>query len=115
MVGLLQEADTEALIAARRAQLKKREVLDLKPPLESRDVGLTIKADSTLETIIKTFENRSTEQSEFENLLSVMFHIIKGSSFDLLLSASAANGTLAALVTKLLMFKIGRASCRERV
>lgn len=39
-----------------------------------------------------------------------MFHIIKGSSFDLLLSASAANGTLPALVTKLLMFNDG---CKE--
>ena len=107
---LLSESEIEGLVSHRRAQLEKRKGLDLKPPLESRDINLTIKADSTLETILKTFDNRSTEQSEFENLLSVMFHIIKGSSFDLLLSASAANGTLAALVAKLLMFNDG---CKE--
>ena len=107
---LLSETEIEGLVSHRRAQLEKRKGLDLKPPVESRDINLTIKADSTLETILKTFDNRSTEQSEFENLLSVMFHIIKGSSFDLLLSASAANGTLAALVAKLLMFNDG---CKE--
>ena len=107
---LMSETEIEGLISHRRAQLEKRKGLDLKPPVESRDINLTIKADSTLETILKTFDNRSTEQSEFENLLSVMFHIIKGSSFDLLLSASAANGTLAALVAKLLMFNDG---CKE--
>lgn len=110
MKHLLAESEVEALVQHRRQQLKKREGLDLKPPAEARDINLTIKADSTLETILKTFDNRSTEQSEFENLLSVMFHIIKGSSFDLLLSASAANGTLPALVTKLLMFNDG---CKE--
>jgi len=84
--------------------------VDLKLPPDSRDVNLIIKADSTQATIIQTYEKRTTEQSEFENLLSVMFHIINGSSIDLLLSASAANGTLTALVTKLLMFNEG---CKE--
>jgi len=110
MKGLLTDSETEQLIGVRLGQLEHRKMLDLKPPPDSRDVNLIIKADSTLATIIQTFENRTTEQSEFENLLSVMFHIIKGSSFDLLLSASAANGTLTALVTKLLMFNEG---CKE--
>jgi len=39
-----------------------------------------------------------------------MYHIVKGSSFDLLLSASAANGTLSALASKLLLFNEG---CKE--
>jgi len=110
MKGLLTDSETDQLVTARQGQLEHRKMLDLKPPPDSRDVNLIIKADSTLATIIQTFENRTTEQSEFENLLSVMFHIIKGSSFDLLLSASAANGTLTALVTKLLMFNDG---CKE--
>jgi len=110
MKGLLTDVETEKLLSERQAQLEPRKVLDLKPPPDSRDVNLIIKADSTLATIIQTFENRTTEQSEFENLLSVMFHIIKGSSFDLLLSASAANGTLNALVSKLLLFNEG---CKE--
>jgi len=110
MTNLLTDSEISGLISARQTQLEKRKLLDLKPPPDSRDVNLIIKADSTLATIIQTFENRSTEQSEFENLLSVMFHIIKGSSFDLLLSASAANGSLTALVSKLLMFNEG---CKE--
>jgi hypothetical protein len=44
--------------------------LDLKPPPDSREVTLIVKAASTLNTIIQTFENRTTEQAEFENLLS---------------------------------------------
>merc|ERR1719319_1156759 len=110
MKTLMTDKETEELLAIRQTQLDKRKVMDLKSAPDSRDVNLIIKADSTLGTIIQTFENRSTEQSEFENLLSVMFHIIKGSSFDLLLSASAANGSLTALVTKLLMFNDG---CKE--
>jgi hypothetical protein len=31
---------------------------------------MIVKASSTLTTIIQTFENRTTEQAEFENLLS---------------------------------------------
>jgi hypothetical protein len=42
----------------------------LKPPPDSREVILIVKASSTLNTIIQTFENRTTEQAEFENLLS---------------------------------------------
>ena len=110
MKTLMTDKETEELLAIRQTQLDKRKVMDLKSAPDSRDVNLIIKADSTLGTIIQTFENRSTEQSEFENLLSVMFHIIKGSSFDLLLSASAANGSLTALVTKLLLFNEG---CKE--
>ena len=110
MKTMMTDTETEELLAVRQAQLDKRKMMDIKPPPDSRDVNLIIKADSTLATIIQTFENRSTEQAEFENLLSVMFHIIKGSSFDLLLSASAANGSLTALVTKLLLFNEG---CKE--
>ena len=110
MKNLLSDKETEELLSLRQTQLDTRKLMDLKPPPDSRDVNLIIKADSTLATIIQTFENRSTEQSEFENLLSVMYHIIKGSSFDLLLSASAANGSLTALVTKLLIFNEG---CKE--
>ena len=44
---------------------------------ESRDINMIFKADSTLQTIIKTFENRTTDSNEFENLLSVMYHIVK--------------------------------------
>jgi hypothetical protein len=40
-------------------------------------------------------------------VFAVMYHIVKGSSFDLLLSAAAANGTLSALVSKLLLFNEG--------
>jgi hypothetical protein len=40
-----------------------------------------------------------------------MYHIVKGSSFDLLLSAAAANGTLGALVSKLLLFNEGCKVC----
>ena len=47
-----------------------RKSLDLKPPPDSREVTLIVKAASTLNTIIQTFENRTTEQAEFENLLS---------------------------------------------
>ena len=110
MKAMISDKDTEELLGLRQVQLDKRKMIDLKPPPDSRDVNLIIKADSTLATIIQTFENRSTEQAEFENLLSVMNHIIKGSSFDLLLSASAANGSLTALVTKLLLFNEG---CKE--
>lgn len=109
MKSLVSGTELEELNAARCVQLKKREGLDLKPPidLQKSDVNLTIKADKTLDTILKTFENRSTDQHDFDNLLSVMYHIIKGSSFDLLLSASAANGTLHSIVTKLLFFNHG--------
>ena len=110
MKGLLSDQDIEDLVALRQKQMEARKTADLKPPHDARDVNLIIKADSTLATIIQTFENRTTEQSDFESVLSVMFHIIKGSSFDLLLTASAANGSLTALVTKLLMFNEG---CKE--
>ena len=110
MKNLLTESESDELISIRQTQLEARKMMDLKPPADSRDVTLIIKADTTLGTIIQTFENRSTEQSEFENLLSVMFHIIKGSSFDLLLSASAANGSLNRLIRKLLIFNEG---CKE--
>merc|ERR1719348_2448523 len=110
MMNLLTESETDELISIRQKQLEARNMMDLKPPADSRDVNLIIKADTTLGTIIQTFENRSTEQSEFENLLSVMFHIIKGSSFDLILSAAAANGSLSRLVQRLLVFNEG---CKE--
>ena len=74
---LLTDQEVEQLLAGRQTQLETRKLLDLKSPADSRDVNLITKADATLSTIIQTFENRSTEQSEFETLLSVMFHIIK--------------------------------------
>ena len=110
MKNLLTDSDSAQLIAGRQAQLEKRKLLDLKQLPDCRDVNLIIKADSTLATIIQTFDSRSTEPAEFENLMSVMFHIIKGSSFDLLLSAASANGSLKALTTRLLVFNEG---CKE--
>ena len=110
MKNLLTDADSAELISARMAQLEKRKMLDLKHLPDCRDVNLIIKADLTLATIIQTFDSRSTEPAEFENLMSVMFHIIKGSSFDLLLSAASANGSLTALTTRLLVFNEG---CKE--
>ena len=110
MKNLLTDADSSDLLSGRQAQLEKRKLLDLKQLPDCRDVNLIIKADSTLATIIQTFDSRSTEPAEFENLMSVMFHIIKGSSFDLLLSAASANGSLKALTTRLLVFNEG---CKE--
>jgi len=106
---LVSPTECQQLLAARLKQLEARQPIDLKASqyTENRDVTMIFKADSTLSTIIQTFQNRTTEQHEFEALLSVMFHIVKGSSFDLLLSAAAVNGTLSALVTKLLFFNKG--------
>ena len=96
-------------MAVRQKQLEARNHLDTKGSAyaDSRDISMTFKADTTIQTIINTFETRTTEPTEFENLLSVMFHIVKGSSFDLLLSAASANGSLGALVSKLLFFNQG--------
>ncbi|XP_023336460.1 mediator of RNA polymerase II transcription subunit 24 isoform X2 [Eurytemora carolleeae] len=109
---LVTENESKLLISGRAEQLKEKQQFEIKGSKfsESRDVTMTLKADSTLHTIIRTFENTSMEQHEFENLLSVMFHIVKGSSFDLLLSAAASNGALTSLVTKLLLFNKG---CQE--
>jgi hypothetical protein len=56
--------------------LELRKSLDLKPPPDSREVTMIVKASSTLTTIIQTFENRTTEQAEFENLLSGHFNLL---------------------------------------
>ncbi len=56
--------------------LELRKSLDLKPPPDSREVTMIVKASSTLTTIIQTFENRTTEQAEFENLLSGHFNVL---------------------------------------
>jgi hypothetical protein len=56
--------------------LELRKSLDLKPPPDSREVTMIVKASSTLTTIIQTFENRTTEQAEFENLLSGHFNFL---------------------------------------
>jgi len=107
---LVTDTECKQLKTARGKQLEARKHVEIKTSSaysDSRDVNMTLKADSTLQTIINTFENRTTDSNEFDNLLSVMFHIVKGSSFDLLLSAASANGTLAALVSKLLFFNKG--------
>ena len=52
MKGLFTNSETEQLVAARLSQLEHREVFDLKPPPDSRDVNLIIKADFA--TIIQT-------------------------------------------------------------
>jgi len=105
----VSESEAEKLLTARQKQLDARKHMEIKGAQysESRDIAMTFKADTTIQTIINTFENRTTESTEFDNLLSVMFHIVKGSSFDLLLSAATANGTLTALVSKLLFFNQG--------
>jgi len=108
---LITEMHCKQLLAARQQQIEKRLQTEgefkTNNYTESRDINMIFKADSTLQTIIKTFENRTTDSNEFENLLSVMYHIVKGSSFDLLLSAASANGTLPHLVSKLLFFNKG--------
>jgi len=108
---LINDTECKQLLSARQSQIEKRNLSDgefkSNVYMESRDINTIFKADTTVATIIKTFENRTTEPNEFENLLSVMFHIVKGSSFDLLLSAASANGTLPILVTKLLFFNKG--------
>lgn len=112
--ALITEPEYTQLIETRKFQLETRKNLDLKmDSAVSRDVPLILKADQTIASIIQTFENRTTDQSEFENLLSIFYHIVKGhSSFDLLLSASAANENLDKLITKLLFFN---EACKESV
>jgi len=105
---LLTESEYQQLVARRVRQLDTRKHLDLKmEPGDSRDVIMMVKADTTIGTIIQTFENRSCEQGDFEALLNVMYHIVKGSSFDLLLVAASASGMLPTLITKLLEFNEG--------
>ena len=112
--ALITESEYTQLIETRKFQLESRKYLDLKmDSAVSRDVHLILKADQTIASIIQNFENRSTDQSEFENLLSILYHIVKGySSFDLLLSASAANENLDNLITNLLFFN---EACKESV
>ena len=70
---LLTESEYQQLVARRVRQLDTRKHLDLKmEPGDSRDVIMMVKADTTIGTIIQTFENRSCEQGDFEALLNVM-------------------------------------------
>eukprot|EP00088_Acartia_fossae_P050636 TRINITY_DN5673_c0_g1_i5.p1 TRINITY_DN5673_c0_g1~~TRINITY_DN5673_c0_g1_i5.p1 ORF type:complete len:979 (-),score=210.43 TRINITY_DN5673_c0_g1_i5:217-3153(-) len=117
---LISETECKQLLAARQSQLDKRNKNQTDGEFKSnmngeqRDLVNIFKADTTLMTIIKTFEQRIAISESFENLLSVMFHIVKGSSFDLLLSAASANGTLPSLLSKLLYFnKITQESMGE--
>ena len=108
MENLLDKSQMMELISTRNKQLELRHAYKLQDPAYTRDISQILQADTTLDSIIRTFENRScADQNEFDNVISVMSKIIIPSSLDLLLSASAANGTLPALVSNLLMFNEG--------
>eukprot|EP00095_Tigriopus_kingsejongensis_P005678 maker-scaffold846_size89341-snap-gene-0.14 protein:Tk05678 transcript:maker-scaffold846_size89341-snap-gene-0.14-mRNA-1 annotation:"mediator of rna polymerase ii transcription subunit 24-like" len=70
----------------------------------SRKIELTLKAESTMNSILKTLDTEYTKPESMEDLLGVLAHIIQGESADLLLAASVAIGQSPAFVRSMVKF-----------
>lgn len=69
----------------------------------ARDIELTLKAEATTYSILKTLDMDISKPENMENILEVLRRINIG-RFDLILAASAANGNLVPFIKFMLKF-----------
>ena len=70
-----------------------------------RNFELTLKAESTLDSVLNTFQNTDPSKPEsVENLLGILPHVIKCESFDMWQAVTSATSKLTNLLSFLLKF-----------
>lgn len=69
-----------------------------------RNFELTLKAESTLDNVLKTFDTDFTKPESVENLLGVLRHVIKCESFDMWQAVASATGKLQAFIKCMIRF-----------
>ncbi|XP_071158253.1 mediator of RNA polymerase II transcription subunit 24-like isoform X3 [Mytilus edulis] len=94
---LITESQSQRLLHRRSTESEK--------PAKASDVAtkptpsLIIKAEPTVGSILKTLDADCSKNQEA--LISVLCHMLSGKSFDLIIAAAAANGTLQNFAVKL--------------
>ncbi|XP_059094945.1 mediator of RNA polymerase II transcription subunit 24-like isoform X1 [Tigriopus californicus] len=72
--------------------------------MPSRKIELTLKAESTMDSILMTLDTDYTKPDSMEDLLGVLAHIIQGDSADKLLGASVAIGKFPEFIRSMVKF-----------
>ncbi|XP_013388960.1 mediator of RNA polymerase II transcription subunit 24-like isoform X2 [Lingula anatina] len=98
--GLLSDAQCKKLLARRMKDTQKP-----KTPVQQNQqpsASLILRAEPTVASILKTLDADYSKSQE--SLLGILFHMLSGRSFELILAAAAATGKLQSFAMKMIKF-----------
>ncbi|VDP14293.1 unnamed protein product [Soboliphyme baturini] len=98
-LGLISDSDVNVLMEERN---KEKYNLVETPPDNQPNVTLVLKAEPTLQTLLKSFNSDIIQKQE--KLAQMMHHMISGKSFEFICAAAAATGKIKIFAAKLMEF-----------